>query len=64
MSSQRPPQVQVPTLEQIRKRLDDPIYQRAMELHRRNGHPEGYVGPCWGPTLAELDEAKRTAEDG
>lgn len=35
------------------------IRQLARELHRQNGHPEGYDGPCWGPTQAELEEAER-----
>lgn len=30
----------------------------AWELHRQNGHPEGYEGPCWGPTPAEREEVR------
>lgn len=33
------------------------VQARAWELHHRNGHPTGYDGPCWGPTLAELEQA-------
>jgi len=51
-------QVHVPTLKEIQAKLADPFYQRAMELHRQHGHPEGYEGPCWGPTVAELEEAR------
>ena len=50
------PDVQVPTLAQIRKRLDDPVHKRAMELHRQV-RPNG-CWPCWGPTLAELEQAR------
>lgn len=31
----------------------------ANQLHRENGHPKGYDGPCWGPTQAEWAEARR-----
>lgn len=36
---------------------------RAWNIHRANGHPPGYVGPCWGPTAAELEEAKKELSD-
>lgn len=29
----------------------------AWELHERAGHPDGYDGPCWGPTLDDIDRA-------
>ena len=35
------------------------IMKRAWELHRANGHPKGYVGPCWGPTMEEIKQAKQ-----
>lgn len=35
----------------------------AWEIHERNGHPDGYDGPCWGPTLDETDEAFRALTD-
>jgi hypothetical protein len=35
-----------------------PIMEEAWKLHRKNGHPAGYTGPCWGPTLDELDQAR------
>lgn len=38
------------------------IMARAWELHRRNGHPAGYDGPCWGPTEAEIEEATMESE--
>ena len=44
--------------------LPERIAARAWELHHSNGHPEGYDGPCWGPTLAEIDEAKRQITGG
>lgn len=34
-----------------------PIQRRAWELHRQNGHPKGYDGPCWGPTMEETAQA-------
>lgn len=30
----------------------------AWEIHRANGHPRGYEGPCWGPTQDEVTQAK------
>lgn len=41
---------------------EDPRYDvlnEAARLHAKNGHPPGYTGPCWGPTLAELKRAER-----
>jgi hypothetical protein len=35
------------------------VSRRAWELHRANGHPPGYDGPCWGPTEDEIEEARR-----
>jgi|SRR5216684_1929039 len=32
--------------------------EKAWALHRKHGHPAGYEGPCWGPTLVELQEAR------
>lgn len=29
-------------------------YLAALERHREVGHPEGYDGPCWGPTAADF----------
>lgn len=40
------------------------VQVRAWELHRANGHPPGYDGPCWGPTLAELRQAQAEATAG
>jgi hypothetical protein len=34
------------------------VIDRAWELHRENGHPKGYEGPCWGPTLMETIQAQ------
>lgn len=41
-----------------RTRPIDEVQRRAWELHREHGHPKGYDGPCWGPTMAELEQAK------
>jgi len=30
----------------------------AWKMHLANGHQKGYDGPCWGPTLKELEEAE------
>lgn len=35
----------------------------AWEIHRENGHAEGYDGPCWGPTLEERREARQRIAD-
>ena len=42
----------------IKRESQTDAWRRAHELHRRNGHPEGYDGPCWGPTEAEWEEAR------
>lgn len=34
------------------------IDAEAWRIHRENGHPEGYDGPCWGPTIEERKQAK------
>jgi hypothetical protein len=31
----------------------------AWEIHRRNGHPPNYDGPCWGPLDHEVEEAEQ-----
>lgn len=36
---------------------------RAWEIHRINGHPKGYKGPCWGPLPDEVEQAKREIDD-
>ena len=36
-------------------------YRRALKRHREVGEPDGYDGPCWGPTAA--DYAYIDAED-
>lgn len=36
----------------------DAIQAEACRLHAAEGHPEGYEGPCWGPTLANIEQAK------
>lgn len=38
------------------------IDAEAWRLHRANGHPEGYDGPCWGPTEDEKQQAKETVD--
>lgn len=39
--------VKIPTLAQIRKTTGSPRYKLARKHHRC---PEGWEGPCWGPT--------------
>jgi len=39
------------------------VRQRAWVLHRMNGHPPNYDGVCWGPTLDEIEQAKREIEN-
>lgn len=39
---------------------DAAVMEEAHRLHAANGHPPGYKGPCWGPTLAEIARARRT----
>lgn len=39
------------------------IQREAWRLHRENGHPEGYDGPCWGPTQAEVEQARANLEE-
>jgi hypothetical protein len=34
------------------------VMAKAWALHKKNGHPEGYDGPCWGPTLEEMSQAR------
>lgn len=29
------------------------------EAYRIHTCPEGYVGPCWGPTKADVEQARR-----
>ncbi len=41
-----------------RPRLSE-VARLAWELHRANGHPPRYDGPCWGPTTTEREEAQR-----
>ena len=36
---------------------------RAWELHRENGHPPDFDGPCWGPTPDELAQALAEVND-
>jgi hypothetical protein len=31
---------------------------RAWQVHARRGHPGEYVGPCWGPTFADIEQAE------
>lgn len=31
----------------------------ALEIHERNHHPHEDGEPCWGPTLADRDEARQ-----
>ena len=35
------------------------VLDLAAQIHREHGEPPGYVGPCWGPTPADIDEAER-----
>jgi hypothetical protein len=39
------------------------VERLAWRFHHANGHPDGYDGPCWGPTEAELAEARRVVAE-
>lgn len=41
------------------RRNSHDVRDLAWEIHRENGHPPGYDGPCWGPTLDEIEQAYR-----
>ena len=34
------------------------VLDLAAQIHREHGEPPGYVGPCWGPTQEDVDEAE------
>jgi len=42
----------------VKREPKDDVLRIAWDLHRANGHPLGYDGPCWGPTMKEFDQAK------
>lgn len=46
-------------LREIRPRRMSELDRLALEVHERNHHPHMEGEPCWGPTLADQDEAKR-----
>lgn len=35
------------------------VREEAWRIHRAEGHPEGYEGPCWGPTAANVEQARK-----
>lgn len=39
-------------------RISD-IRAEAWRIHLAEGHPVRYEGPCWGPTQANIEQAKR-----
>jgi hypothetical protein len=34
------------------------LLELAWKLHHENGHPDGYDGPCWGPTMKEVEQVR------
>lgn len=39
-----------------RKKPSQRVVLRALRLHRC---PAGYVGPCWGPTMKDIQKAQK-----
>lgn len=47
----------------VRRRAVDPdVLDEANRLHELAGHPRGYRGPCYGPTLDEFRRAERNVK--
>jgi hypothetical protein len=46
-------------MKQAKKGRNWELEELAWKLHREHGHADDYEGPCWGPTFAEREEAKR-----
>jgi hypothetical protein len=40
------------------------VQREAWRIHHAEGHPDGYEGPCWGPTAQNVEQAKKNLARG